>query len=83
MIILYAFGYQMGNQFTKFNNQNYLNRVQDEIVKGSNQGALMGDLLGSVGQGTAPINQGGQGTQTSDDSNYMMQDNGRRDEYSL
>jgi len=76
----FAFGYQDGNQFTKFNDQNYLNRVQDETVKGSNQGALMGDLLGSVGQGTAPINQGGQGTQTSDDSNYMMQDNGRRDE---
>ena len=75
----FAFGYQDGNQFTKFNNQNYLDRVQDEIVKGSNQGATMGDLLGSVGQGTAPINQG-QGTQTSDDSNYMMQDNGKRDE---
>jgi hypothetical protein len=76
----FAFGNQMGNQFTKFSNQNYLDRVQDEIVKGSNQGATMGDLLGSVGQGTAPINQGGQGTQTSDNSNYMMQDNGRRDD---
>ena len=76
----FAFGNQMGNQFTKFSDQNYLDRVQDEIVKGSNQGATMGDLLGSVGQGTAPINQGGQGTQTSDNSNYMMQDNGRRDD---
>jgi hypothetical protein len=84
----FAFGYQDGNQFTKFNNQNYLDRVQDEIVKGSNQGATMGDLLGSVGQTTltgdnAPtqqVNQGGQGTQTSDNSNYMMQDNGKRDE---
>ena len=84
----FAFGNQMGNQFTKFSDQNYLDRVQDEIVRGSNQGATMGDLLGSVGQTTltgdnAPtqqVNQGGQGTQTSDDSNYMMQDNGRRDE---
>ena len=76
----FAFGNQVGNQFTKFSDQNYLNRVQDEIVRGSNQGATMGDLLGSVGQGTAPINQGGQGTQTSDNSNYMMQDNGRRDD---
>ena len=76
----FAFGYQNGNQFTKFSDQNYLNRVQDEIVRGSNQGATMGELLGSVGQGTAPINQGGQGTQTSDNSNYMMQDNGKRDD---
>ena len=76
----FAFGNQVGNQFTKFSDQNYLDRVQNEIVQGSNQGALMGDLLGSVGQGTAPINQGGQGTQTSDNSNYMMQDNGRRDD---
>jgi len=76
----FAFGYQNGNQFTKFSDQNYLNRVQDEIVRGSNQGATMGELLGSVGQGTAPINQGGQGTQTSDDSNYMVQNDGKRDE---
>ena len=76
----FAFGNQVGNQFTKFSDQNYLDKVQNEIVQGSNQGALMGDLLGSVGQGTAPINQGGQGTQTSDNSNYMMQDNGRRDD---
>ena len=76
----FAFGFQNGNQFTKFSDQNYLDRVQDEIVRGSNQGATMGDLLGSVGQGTAPINQGGQGTQTSDNSNYMMQDNGKRDD---
>ena len=84
----FAFGNQVGNQFTKFSNQNYLDRVQDEIVKGSNQGATMGDLLGSVGQTTltgdnAPtqqVNQGRQGTQTSDNSNYMMQDNGRRDD---
>jgi len=76
----FAFGNQVGNQFTKFSDQNYLDRVQNEIVQGSNQGASMGDLLGSVGQGSAPINQGGQGTQTSDDSNYMVQDNGKRDE---
>ena len=76
----FAFGFQNGNQFTKFSDQNYLDRVQDEIVRGSNQGATMGDLLGSVGQGTAPINQGGQGTQTSDNSNYMVQDDGKRDE---
>ena len=73
-------GFQNGNQFTKFSDQNYLDRVQDEIVRGSNQGATMGELLGSVGQGTAPINQGGQGTQTSDDSNYMVQNDGKRDE---
>lgn len=76
----FAFGNQVGNQFTKFSDQNYLDRVQNEIVQGSNQGASMGDLLGSVGQGSAPINQSGQGTQTSDDSNYMVQDNGKRDE---
>jgi hypothetical protein len=76
----FAFGKQDGDIFTMYNNQNYLDRIQNEKVLGSNQGATMGDLLGSVGQGTAPINQGGQGTQTSDDSNYMMQDNGRRDE---
>lgn len=76
----FAFGFQNGNQFTKFSDQNYLNRIQDEIVRGSNQGATMGELLGSVGQGTAPINQGGQGTQTSDNSNYMVQDDGKRDE---
>ena len=76
----FAFGFQNGNQFTKFSDQNYLNRIQDEIVRGSNQGATMGELLGSVGQGTAPINQGGQGTQTSDNSNYMVQNDGKRDE---
>ena len=81
----FAFGNQMGNQFTKFSNQNYLDRVQDEMVKGINhqRGTTMGDLLGSVGQGTLEtqhVNDWGQGTQTSDDSNYMMQDNGRRDD---
>ena len=78
----FAFGNQVGNQFTKFSDQNYLDRVQDEIVRGSNQGATMGDLLGSVGQGTLgtqQVNQGGQGTQTSNDSNYMMKDNVRDD----
>ena len=81
----FAFGSLNGDYFTKFNDKNYLDRVQNEIVRGSNQNATMGELLGSVGQGTAPINQGGQGSEPVDirGSSLVIQSDGgtrRRDD---
>jgi len=81
----FAFGSLNGDYFTKFNDKNYLERVLGETVEGSNQGAKMGELIGSVGQGTAPINQGGQGTEPVDvrGSSLVIQSDGgtrRRDD---
>ena len=86
----FAFGKQSGDLFTMYSPQNYLNQVQDQVVEGSNQGATMGDLLGSVGQGTQgsgqgyqtptqQVNTGRQGTEVSRNLGSLLQDDGKRD----
>ena len=86
-----AFGFQDGDTFTKYSPQNYLAQVGDVVIPGSNQGATMNELLGSVGQGTQgsgqgyqpstqQVNSGQQGTQVSQNLGSLLTDAGERDE---
>ena len=87
-----AFGYQDGDSFTKYSPENYLAQVSDVVVPDFlNKGNTVGDLLGSVGQGTqgsgdgyvAPtqqVNTGQGGTQVSQNLGSLLQDSGRRDD---
>tara|TARA_Y100000590_G_scaffold374951_1_gene439555 strand:+ start:42 stop:1049 length:1008 start_codon:yes stop_codon:yes gene_type:complete len=86
-----AFGYQDGDSFTMYSPENYLAQVSDVSIPGSNQGATMSELLGSVGQGTqgsgqgyqAPtqqVNTGQGGTQVSQNLGSLLQDSGKRDD---
>ena len=92
----FAFGRQSGDYFTMFNPENYLKQVGDQKVLGSNQGATVNELLGSIGQGTqgsgqdyqAPtqqVNSGQKGTEPVDirGSSLVIQSDGgtrRRDD---
>jgi hypothetical protein len=92
----FAFGRQSGDYFTMFNPENYLKQVGDQKVLGSNQGATVNQLLGSIGQGTqgsgqdyqAPtqqVNSGQKGTEPVDirGSSLVIQGDGgtrRRDD---
>ena len=78
-----AFGYQDGDTFTKYSPENYLAQVEDVVIPGSNQGATMNQLLGSVGQGTQDtqqVNTGQGGTQVSQNLGSLLQDSGKRDD---
>jgi len=87
-----AFGYQDGDSFTMYSPENYLAQVSDVVVPDFlNKGNTVGDLLGSVGQGTqgsgqgyqAPtqqVNTGQGGTQVSQNLGSLLQDSGRRDD---
>ena len=78
-----AFGYQDDDTFTEYSPENYLAQVSDVVIPGSNQGATMGELLGSVGQGYKEhkqVNTGQQGTQVSQNLGSLLQDSGRRDD---
>jgi hypothetical protein len=78
-----AFGYQDDDTFTEYSPQNYLAQVSDVKIPGSNQGATMGELLATVGQGTQgtqQVNTGQQGTQVSQNLGSLLQDSGRRDD---
>jgi hypothetical protein len=78
-----AFGYQDDDTFTEYSPQNYLAQVSDVVIPGSNQGATMGELLATVGQGTQgtqQVNTGQQGTQVSQNLGSLLQDSGRRDD---
>ena len=86
-----AFGFQDGDTFTKYSPQNYLAQVGDVVIPGSNQGATMNELLGSVGQGTQgsgqgyqpstqQVNSGQQGTQVSQNLGSLLTDAGERDD---
>jgi hypothetical protein len=86
-----AFGYQDGDTFTKYSPENYLAQVGDVVIPGSNQGATMNQLLGSVGQGTQgsgqgyqpptqQVNSGQQGTQVSQNLGSLLTDAGERDD---
>ena len=78
-----AFGYQDDDTFTEYSPENYLAQVSDVSIPGSNQGATMSELLGSVGQGTQDtqqVNTGQQGTQVSQNLGSLLQDSGRRDD---
>ena len=86
-----AFGYQDDDTFTEYSPQNYLAQVSDVVIPGSNEGATMGELLATVGQGTQgsgdgyqpptqQVNTGQQGTQVSQNLGSLLQDSGRRDD---
>jgi len=83
-----AFGYQdsvsdWDDTFIEYSPQNYLAQVSDVVIPGSNQGATMGELLATVGQGTQgtqQVNTGQQGTQVSQNLGSLLQDSGRRDD---
>ena len=87
-----AFGYQDGDSFTKYSPENYLAQVSDVVVPDFlNKGNTVGDLLGSVGQGTQgsgqgyqpptqQVNSGQQGTQVSQNLGSLLTDAGERDE---
>ena len=78
-----AFGFQDGDTFTKYSPENYLAQVSDVEIPGSNQGAKMSELLGSVGQGTQDtqqVNSGQQGTQVSQNLGSLLTDAKERDE---
>ena len=78
-----AFGYQDGDTFTKYSPENYLAQVSDVSIPGSNEGATMSELLGSVGQGTQDtqqVNTGQGGTQVSQNLGSLLQDSGKRDD---
>ena len=86
-----AFGYQDDDTFTEYSPQNYLAQVSDVVIPGSNEGATMGELLATVGQGTqgsgdgyvAPtqqVNSGQQGTQVSQNLGSLLTDAGERDD---
>ena len=87
-----AFGFQDGDTFTKYSPQNYLAQVSDVVVPDFlNKGNTVGDLLGSVGQGTQgsgqgyqpptqQVNSGQQGTQVSQNLGSLLTDAGERDE---
>ena len=86
-----AFGFSSGDTFTKYSPQNYLQQTQDVEIPGSNQGATMGELLGSVGQGmqgsgdgyvapTQQVNSGQQGTQVSNNLGGILNNAGQRDD---